>query len=115
MNHVVPAAELDAKVAERVRDPKYGAEMLRVEWAADLQNPVIEVTTQVRAANRSVQPGRGTAPPLSDEERSRNLGATSLLPVDGIVKGLKVPDWPTDSWQALHRLALRFARMCTAR
>ena len=57
----------NAKVAERMRDPKYGAEMLRVEWAADLQNPVIEVTTQVQAANRSVQPGRGTAPPLSDE------------------------------------------------
>ena len=76
----------NAKVAERMRDPKYGAEMLRVEWAADLQNPVIEVTTQVQAANRSVQPGRGTAPPLSDEERSRNLVATSLLPVDGIVK-----------------------------
>jgi hypothetical protein len=25
----------NAKLAERVRDPKYGAEMLRVEWAAD--------------------------------------------------------------------------------
>ena len=25
--------------------------------------------------------------------------------VDGIVKGLKVPDWPTDPWQALQRLA----------
>ena len=35
--------------------------------------------------------------------------------VDGIVKGLKVPDWPQDGWQALHRLALRFARMCRVR
>ncbi|MCE2666609.1 MAG: DNA polymerase III subunit delta, partial [Burkholderiales bacterium] len=26
--------------------------------------------------------------------------------VDGIVKGLKVADWPTDPWQALQRLAL---------
>ena len=25
--------------------------------------------------------------------------------VDGIVKGLKQPDWPTNSWQALHQLA----------
>ena len=31
----------NAKVAERVRDPKYGAEMLRVEWAADQQSPLI--------------------------------------------------------------------------
>jgi DNA polymerase-3 subunit delta len=35
--------------------------------------------------------------------------------VDGIVKGLKAPDWPTDSWQALQRLALRLCRVCMAR
>ncbi len=34
--------------------------------------------------------------------------------VDGIVKGLKQPDWPTDNWQALHRLALLLCRHCTA-
>lgn len=33
--------------------------------------------------------------------------------VDGIVKGLKVVDWPTDPWQALHRLALRVASACS--
>ena len=32
--------------------------------------------------------------------------------VDGIVKGLKVPDWPTDPWQALHRLAMALCRDC---
>ncbi|MEY3779421.1 MAG: polymerase subunit delta [Pseudomonadota bacterium] len=32
--------------------------------------------------------------------------------VDGIVKGLRVADWPTDPWQALHRLALRVASAC---
>lgn len=35
--------------------------------------------------------------------------------VDGIVKGLKVPDWPSDNWQALHRLAMRLCRACMAR
>ena len=35
--------------------------------------------------------------------------------VDGIVKGLKVPDWPHDPWLALHRLALRVARACAPR
>ena len=35
--------------------------------------------------------------------------------VDGIIKGLKVPDWPTDPWQALQRLAVRFSRFCTVR
>jgi DNA polymerase-3 subunit delta len=35
--------------------------------------------------------------------------------VDGIVKGLKTPDWPVDNWQALHRLAMRLCRACMPR
>jgi DNA polymerase III subunit delta len=34
--------------------------------------------------------------------------------VDGIVKGLKVPDWPGDGWQALHRLATSLSRECSS-
>lgn len=47
------------------------------------------------------------------------LSATSLdnllhaaHTVDGIVKGLKAPGWPTDGWQALHRLAGDLCREC---
>jgi transglutaminase-like putative cysteine protease len=76
----------NAKVAERVRDPKYGAEMLRVEWAADQQAPMIEVTTQVQAQDRSVTPGKGAAAPLSDAERQRSLAGTTLITTDGLVK-----------------------------
>jgi DNA polymerase III subunit delta len=32
--------------------------------------------------------------------------------VDGIVKGLKQPGWPTNGWQALHRLAMTLGRAC---
>jgi DNA polymerase III subunit delta len=32
--------------------------------------------------------------------------------VDGIVKGLKQPDWPASGWQALHRLALQLCGLC---
>jgi len=32
--------------------------------------------------------------------------------VDGIVKGLKLPDWPANGWQALHRLAMTLCRLC---
>jgi DNA polymerase-3 subunit delta len=32
--------------------------------------------------------------------------------VDGIVKGLKQADWPTDGWQALHRLAMQLCAQC---
>ena len=76
----------NARVAERVRDPKYGAEMLKVEWAADQQAPVIEVVAQVQAQNRSVLPGQGNATPLSDAVRKLNLMPTTFLPTDGIVK-----------------------------
>ncbi len=40
---------------------------------------------------------------------------TSAHQVDGIVKGLKVADWPSDNWQALHRLAMRLCRACMAK
>lgn len=76
----------NATVAERVKDPASGAEMLRVEWAGNVSNPVVEVTTIVRTQDRAVTPGQGSASALSDEERALNLKATALLPVDGIVK-----------------------------
>ena len=66
--------------------PSTAPRCCEVEWAADQQNPVIEVTTQVRAQNRSVRPGQGSVAPLSDDERKFNLMATALLPVDGLVK-----------------------------
>ena len=34
--------------------------------------------------------------------------------VDGIVKGLKLPQWPQTGWQALHRLALQLCSACNA-
>ncbi len=52
--------------------------------------------------------------PRLSPARINNL-LQSAHQVDGIVKGLKVPDWPQDGWQALHRLALRLARMCMDR
>ena len=33
--------------------------------------------------------------------------------VDGIVKGLKLPDWPANPWQALHRLAMMLCAECS--
>ncbi|MCA3239473.1 MAG: DNA polymerase III subunit delta [Curvibacter sp.] len=35
--------------------------------------------------------------------------------VDGIVKGLRVADWPADGWQALQRLALQLCALCAPR
>ncbi len=52
-------------------------------------------------------------PRLSDATLANLLHAAHQ--VDGIVKGLKLADWPTDGWQALHRLAMRLTQACAAR
>lgn len=49
-------------------------------------------------------------PGLTVQDLFELLQAAHL--VDGIVKGLKVPDWPTNGWQALHRLAMMLCRQC---
>ena len=49
-------------------------------------------------------------PRLDDRALARLLKAAHT--VDGIVKGLKQPDWPTSGWQALQRLALMLCRAC---
>ena len=49
-------------------------------------------------------------PQISDSTLSSLL--TAAHKVDGIVKGLKQPDWPTSGWQALHRLAGLVCEQC---
>ncbi|RIK96071.1 MAG: transglutaminase [Proteobacteria bacterium] len=74
------------KVA-RVRDPKYGAEMLHAIWANDEIDPTIEVTSRIATQDRAIDLTKpGTEAALSDEARKLNLQGTDLIPVDGIVK-----------------------------
>jgi DNA polymerase-3 subunit delta len=51
-------------------------------------------------------------PKLSDTTLAELLQSAHV--VDGIVKGLKQPDWPHNGWQALHRLALQLCGLCAA-
>ncbi len=51
-------------------------------------------------------------PRLSEAALAQLLQAAHQ--VDGIVKGLKQPDWPADNWQALHRLAMQLCTLCAA-
>ena len=51
--------------------------------------------------------------PHTDEATLTNL-LQGAHKVDGIVKGLKQPDWPADGWQALHRLAGMLCANCAA-
>ncbi len=52
-------------------------------------------------------------PQIGDTTLSNLLQAAHK--VDGIVKGLKQPDWPASGWQALHRLAGMVCEQCAAR
>jgi DNA polymerase-3 subunit delta len=49
-------------------------------------------------------------PRISEAALSQLLQSAHL--VDGIVKGLKQPDWPASGWQALHRLAMQLCGLC---
>ena len=51
-------------------------------------------------------------PRLDDRALTRLLRAAHI--VDGIVKGLRQPDWPAGGWPALQRLALMLCRACMA-
>ncbi|MCC6947616.1 MAG: transglutaminase domain-containing protein [Bradyrhizobiaceae bacterium] len=77
----------NAASVTRVKDPKYGAEMLHVVWKDGESAPSIEVTSRVSTRDRAVDLTKpGNATPLSDAERKLNLEGTALIPVDGIVK-----------------------------
>jgi transglutaminase-like putative cysteine protease len=70
------------------KDPKYGAEMLYVEWKAGETAPVAEVTSRFATRDRAVDVSRlnrGT-PKLSAAEVRLNTEGTELIPTDGIVR-----------------------------
>jgi transglutaminase-like putative cysteine protease len=69
------------------RDANYGAEMLHLEWAEGEAAPYAEVTSRVATRDRSIELAKaGNATPLSDADRKLYTSATTLIPVDGIVK-----------------------------
>ncbi len=72
---------------KKVRDPKYGAEMLHVVWKDGESAPTVDVTSRVAMRDRDIDLAKpGKAAPLSAAERKLNLEGTRLIPVDGIVK-----------------------------
>ena len=64
--------------AALVREPKYGAEMLHVEWTDGEKNPVVEVTSRIATRDRAIdleKPGRAAC-----RFRQRNATATRKAP-----------------------------------
>jgi len=75
-------------VATQPRDPRYGAEMLHVEWTEGEKAPWVELTSKVSTQDRAIDlsiPGTSSLE-LSATERTLNTEGSDLIPIDGIVK-----------------------------
>jgi len=68
------------------RDKPDGVEMLYVEWKPGEAAPVVEATSRVAVRDRAVDLDKPFAAVLSRKDRAHYLGATELIPTDGIVK-----------------------------
>jgi transglutaminase-like putative cysteine protease len=70
------------------KDPKYGAEMLYVEWKEGMSAPTVQVTSRFATRDRAVDPTRPNpaAPKLSPAEVKTNTASTIFIPTDGIVR-----------------------------
>jgi DNA polymerase-3 subunit delta len=85
----------------------------RVKDAVSAGRPLPQVLREQRVWGQKERLFERVLPQLSAATLERLL--QSAHQVDGIVKGMKLPNWPTDNWQALLRLALMLCKACSAR
>ena len=85
----------------------------RVKDAMDAGRPLPLALRENRIWGPRERAFERVLPRLDARLLSRLLRAAHT--VDGIVKGLKQPDWPASGWQALQRLALMTCRACAVR
>jgi transglutaminase-like putative cysteine protease len=76
----------NARIAEEVRDPQYGAAMVYAEFPESEKTPVLEVVSRFQTRNRRVDWSRKTAARLDAAEAKKWTQPTDLIPTDGIVK-----------------------------
>lgn len=82
----------------------------RVKDAIGLGRPMPMALREQRVWGAKERLFERVLPRLSDATLAGLLQAAHQ--VDGIVKGLKQADWPTEGWQALHRLAMLLCSQC---
>ena len=72
---------------ELVRDPIYGAEIVRLEWRSGSERRA-EIVSRIATRDRAVDinMGGGKVSPLSSDRRALFTRVTALIPTDGIVK-----------------------------
>ena len=83
----------------------------RVREALDQGKPLPMALREQRIWGMRERLFERVAPRMTSTSLAGLLHAAHV--VDGIVKGIKSPDWPVDSWQALQRLALQLCRQAT--
>ncbi len=84
----------------------------RVKDAINAGRPLPMALREQRIWGNKERQFERVLPRLTDAALAALLQAAHK--VDGIVKGLKQPDWPASGWQALHQLALMLCRECMA-
>jgi DNA polymerase-3 subunit delta len=128
----------------KLSDAVLGGQMLRVQrmldgLEAEGEQPVLvhaTIANDIRAL-KNVKDAMAHGKPLPMALREQRVWGTKerlferVLPrlsdtalatllfsahqVDGVVKGLKSPDWPSNPWQALHLLATRLCGLCSVK
>ncbi len=82
----------------------------RVKDAVASGRPLPQVLREQRIWGPKERLYERVLPLLSPAAMDRLLSAAHQ--VDGVVKGLRFAQWPTDSWQALGRLAFMLSKAC---
>ncbi|MDD4944153.1 MAG: DNA polymerase III subunit delta [Rhodoferax sp.] len=103
-------AEGEAEVLEHYSLAEDIRALKRVKDAMSLGKPMPVALREQRGWGHKERLYERVLPRLNDAALAQLLQAAHQ--VDGIVKGLKLPDWPTDNWQALARLAMMLCGLC---
>ena len=94
-------------LAEDIRSLK------RVKDAVSAGRPLPQVLREQRVWGHRERLFERVLPQLTPAVLNRLL--QSAHQVDGVVKGMKLPTWPSNNWQALLRLALMMSKACSPR
>ena len=95
------------------RWPRTSVRLARVRAALDDGKPLPLALREARVWGLKEKLYERAAPQLAGHQLQHLLEAASIC--DGIVKGLRHPDWPTDAWAALQRLVLMLLQAVTGR
>ncbi|WP_425256649.1 DNA polymerase III subunit delta [Rubrivivax sp. RP6-9] len=87
--------------------------LARVRAALDDGKPLPLALREARVWGLKEKLYERAAPQLAGHQLQHLLEAASIC--DGIAKGLRHPDWPTDAWAALQRLVLMLLQAVTGR